>query len=95
MRSSSSRKRSEALSRGRIKVAVSACPNCKGTRLFRTAGPVSAGGGYAPNYLPGLGSVWKAEKFDVVVCEECGLTRLFAGADARARLASSKKWVRV
>jgi hypothetical protein len=56
---------------------------------------VSAGGGYAPNYLPGLGRFWRAEKFNVVVCEDCGLTRFFASTDACARLASSTKWKRV
>ena len=34
---------------------VSPCPNCGGRTLYR--GPeTSAGGGHAPNYLPGLGT---------------------------------------
>ena len=77
-----------------MKNAVS-CPNCDGKRLFISSRPVSAGGGYAPNYLPGLGRFWRAEKFNVVVCEDCGLTRFFASTDACARLASSTKWTRV
>lgn len=76
-------------------MAYSACPNCEGTRLFKSARPVSAGGGYAPNYLPGLGSIWKAPKVDVVVCQDCGLSRFFASRDARARLGASNKWTRV
>ncbi len=70
------------------------CPNCAATVLYRTES-VSAGGGYAPNYLPGLGTLWKGAKFDVVVCRQCGLTRWFARAEARQRLEQSKKWTRV
>lgn len=78
-----------------MNTAVSACPNCTGKRLFRTVKPVSAGGGYAPNYLPGLGTYWKAEKLDLVICQDCGLTRFFASDTARGRLATSDKWRRV
>jgi hypothetical protein len=34
---------------------VSPCPNCGSRNLFRTVNPVSAGGGYSPDFLPGLG----------------------------------------
>lgn len=73
---------------------VSPCPNCGGTQLFRSD-EVSAGGGHAPNYLPGLGGVLNAEKFVLVTCRDCGLTRFFARPEARAKLSESKKWSRV
>lgn len=62
--------------------------------LYRAEG-ISAGGGYAPNYLPGLGTLFKAAKFDVVVCRTCGLARWFAQPEARQVIGNSKKWKRV
>jgi len=76
-------------------MTISSCSNCGSTHLFKSERPVSAGGGYAPNYLPGLGSFWRAEKFDIVICKDCGLSRFFASGAARERLASSSKWRRV
>ncbi len=35
---------------------TSTCPECNGSNLY-VSDEVSAGGGYAPNYLPGLGIV--------------------------------------
>ena len=69
------------------------CPECGGRNLFQSK--ISAGGGYAPNYLQGLGSFWQAPKFDVVVCQDCGLTRHFAPDEARRKLSESSKWNRV
>jgi predicted nucleic-acid-binding Zn-ribbon protein len=73
---------------------VSTCPNCGSGDLFRSR-EVSAGGGYAPNYLPGLGGFFGAERFVVVVCRDCGLSRFFARRQARERLRDAKKWTRV
>jgi predicted nucleic-acid-binding Zn-ribbon protein len=70
------------------------CPECGASQIYR-AEDISAGGGYAPNYLPGLGKVWRAARFDVLVCRSCGFTRWFARAEARQNLAESKKWKRV
>ena len=72
----------------------SACPNCESRNQYCSV-EVGAGGGYAPNYLPGLGSFWAAEKFNVVVCADCGLTRFFARSSAREELAESSKWRRI
>jgi predicted nucleic-acid-binding Zn-ribbon protein len=70
---------------------LSPCPGCGGRTLYR--GPeTSAGGGHAPNYLPGLGSFLRAARFTLVVCRDCGLTRFFASSEARARLRDSGKW---
>jgi predicted nucleic-acid-binding Zn-ribbon protein len=71
------------------------CPEC-GSRNLYQSGEISAGGGHAPDYLPGLGRrFWSAEKFYLVVCQDCGLTRFFARQEARERLSQSSKWTRV
>jgi predicted nucleic-acid-binding Zn-ribbon protein len=71
----------------------SICPECNGNRVFRQGG-ISAGGGYAPNYLAGLGSFWKAPKFTISVCADCGLTRYYASPEARAKLVDNDAWRR-
>jgi len=73
---------------------VSPCPNCGGSNQYRSRA-VSAGGGHAPNYLPGLGSFFRAERFHLVVCKDCGLTRFFARREATDKLATTDKWERV
>jgi predicted nucleic-acid-binding Zn-ribbon protein len=75
-------------------MTVSPCPNCGGTNQYRSR-PVSAGGGHAPNYLPGLGSFFRAERFHLVVCKDCGLTRFFARREATDKLTTTDKWERV
>jgi len=67
-----------------------ACPGCGGRRLY-VAADVSAGGGYAPKYLPGLGFLYAAT-LDVVACVDCGLMRLFASREARKRIPTSSRW---
>lgn len=69
------------------------CPECGGRNLYESN--ISAGGGYAPNYLQGLGGFWTAAKFRMVLCQDCGLTRWFAPEEARQKVASSPKWTRV
>lgn len=73
---------------------TSPCPNCGGSNLYRSK-PVSAGGGHAPNYLPGLGGFFRAESFRLVMCRDCGLTRFFASPEAAKKLADAKGWERV
>jgi predicted nucleic-acid-binding Zn-ribbon protein len=72
---------------------ASTCPECDGNRVYRQGG-ISAGGGYAPNYLAGLGSFWIAPKFTISVCADCGLTRYYASPEARAKLQHSDEWRR-
>ncbi|HEX6557934.1 MAG TPA: hypothetical protein VF021_00685 [Longimicrobiales bacterium] len=76
-------------------MAISACPNCGSKRLFKNRKPVSAGGGYAPDYLNGLGSFFSPAKFEIVVCQDCGLTRYFAVREALAKLQTSTKWQQI
>jgi predicted nucleic-acid-binding Zn-ribbon protein len=73
---------------------ISPCPNCGGANLYRSR-EVSSGGGHAPNYLPGLGSLLRAGRFELVLCKDCGLTRFFARQEARAKVSESAKWRRV
>ena len=73
---------------------ISPCPNCRSKTLYRSK-PVSAGGGHAPNFLPGLGGVIYSEKFHIVLCADCGLTRFFARQEATTKVSASKKWERV
>jgi len=73
---------------------IAPCPNCRSSNLFRSK-EISAGGGHAPDYLPGLGGFLCSEKFVLVVCAECGLARFFARPEATAKLAESPKWTRV
>ena len=78
-----------------MQTKVSACPGCGGANLYRTVKPAGSGGGYAPNYLPGLGSFLRTGKFDVVLCGDCGLTRFYATAACVERLADSPRWERI
>jgi predicted nucleic-acid-binding Zn-ribbon protein len=74
---------------------VAPCPNCGAANLYRTRKAVSAGGGHAPNYLPGLGRLIVPGRFRVVVCRDCGFTRFFAEREATDRLSESGRWERV
>ncbi|MDZ4805661.1 MAG: hypothetical protein SGI90_12445 [Candidatus Eisenbacteria bacterium] len=58
---------------------------------------ISAGGGYAPNYLPGLEKYWGmvAAKFCLVVCTNCGLARFFVSDEAVSRIPESEHWRKV
>jgi len=72
------------------------CLNCGGSNLYKSS-DVSSGGGYAPNYLPDLGSHFGfvSAQFTMVVCTDCGLTNFFASDKAVAKIPGSKKWQRV
>jgi predicted nucleic-acid-binding Zn-ribbon protein len=72
----------------------STCPECGHSNLYSSA-EVSAGGGYAPNYLQGLGGFLSTPKFTVVVCKDCGLSRFFASKEARDKLSVSDKWRKI
>ncbi len=67
------------------------CPGCGGRTVYRSE-DVDAGGGHGADLLPGLGKFVTSAKFVVVVCRDCGLTRLYAQPEARAKLKDSKKW---
>ena len=69
------------------------CPDCNSANLYQYCKPVWAAGGYGPNLLPGLGSVFMGRaKFVPVMCADCGLTRYFATGEARAQVRKSASW---
>ena len=72
---------------------IAPCPTCGSDDVYESQ-PISAGGGYAPNYLPDLGGFWMAAKFRLVLCRACGLTRFFASTEARNKVTDSNKWRR-
>ena len=72
---------------------IKPCPNCRGDNLFRS--PEVEAGGAQVDLLPGLGGMLNVEKFVLVVCRDCGLTRFFARPQARAKLRDAKKWKRI
>ncbi len=71
---------------------VTPCPNCQGRTLYASRELSSWTGQHGPDYLSGLGSFFKAARFVVVVCRDCGLMRYFASPKATAKLKESKKW---
>jgi hypothetical protein len=73
----------------------SPCPSCKSTNVFRTRKPISSGGGYAPNLLPGVSNVFGSRYVRVVVCGDCGLLRQFVDREALQKLRQAKQWERV
>ena len=68
------------------------CRHCGSNEIYKSKLEVSAGGGHAPNLLPGLGKWYAAAKFRLVVCRDCGLTQFFASEEARAKLPESERW---
>src|SRR5262245_37248080 len=70
------------------------CPNCGSRELFETAVPANRGAG-GVSLLPGLARLFRRTMISVVVCADCGLTRLFAGVDERSRIVQSPWWRRV
>jgi len=74
-------------------IKISPCPTCGSDEQYQSD-EVSAGGGYAPNYLPGLGSFFRGAEFRIVMCRSCGLTRFFASSEARQKVTESNKWSR-
>ena len=70
---------------------IANCSNCGGANLYTTAAATPANGMMGPNLLPKL----RMGQLNVVVCEDCGLTRLFARAIDIQALKASGSWTRV
>lgn len=83
----------------RMKNESAKCPECGAESLHRTT--TNSGGGYGPVLLPGLerpiswGTFFSGTfaQLTVVVCAECGLTRFYADAEARAKLPQATGWL--
>lgn len=83
------------------------CPECHGRELYRRRGvPSGATVAASPwavtltgrehvELLPGLGTLTSFPTFDVVVCGQCGLTRLYAEVAACQRLPGADGWERL
>jgi hypothetical protein len=69
------------------------CSECGGSRIRTTT--VSAGGGYAPDLLPGAHPWWRSGKLEVYVCCLCGHFQLFVPRDDLDEVLSSSKFVDV
>lgn len=71
----------------------SACSNCGRDNVYACTKGIS-GGGYAANYLPGLGSFLVNAKLYPSICRDCGHVSFFVDEDARSKLDSSPRWER-
>lgn len=63
------------------------CGECGGTKIRMTT--VGAGGGYAPDLLPGTHPWWKGAKLEVYVCATCGHFQYFVPEAALQALVES------
>jgi predicted RNA-binding Zn-ribbon protein involved in translation (DUF1610 family) len=70
------------------------CPECGQQNLFVTTAYSGSRSGLM--LLPGLaGNSSGFAEFEVVVCPDCGLTRLFAAPDACGKLHTTNNWKRI
>jgi predicted RNA-binding Zn-ribbon protein involved in translation (DUF1610 family) len=67
------------------------CPECGSDKIYRYKKPIAAGGGYAPQLLPGI-STFSAGKMLPIVCTNCGFVRFFAADETFAKIETSKHW---
>jgi hypothetical protein len=68
------------------------CAECGGTEIYRA--DVGAGGGYAPDMLPGAHDWWRSGTLEVYVCGSCGHYQFFVPEDYLNRVKQSKKFRR-
>ena len=73
-----------------LHINANPCPECGGTSLFATT--ASSGGGHGAVLLPGLRGFFQPARFRVVVCGDCGLTRLYAEPRALKKLRQTRQW---
>jgi hypothetical protein len=66
------------------------CGECGGTNIRTTT--VSAGGGYAPDLLPGAHSWWKSGTLEVFVCAACGHFQFFVPSDVLPNVIASQEF---
>ena len=70
---------------------IAPCPNCNGNEIYMNKEGVS-GGGFAADYLPGLGGFMYHAKLHPTICRDCGLVRFFVDEDSKSKLENSPKW---
>jgi hypothetical protein len=66
------------------------CSECHGTNIRTTT--VLAGGGYAPDLLPGAHPWWKSGKLEVYVCGTCGHFQFFVPSEILPDVLESKEF---
>ena len=66
------------------------CNECGATDIRTTT--VSAGGGHAPDLLPGTHSWWTSGKLEVYVCCSCGYFQYFVPEELLDEVAASEKF---
>jgi hypothetical protein len=66
------------------------CGECGKSNIRMTT--VAAGGGYAPDLLPGAHPWWKGGKLEVFVCCTCGHFQYFVPDEALAKVVASKNF---
>jgi len=66
------------------------CSECSGSEIYRTE--VGAGGGYAPDLLPGTHPWWRSGKLEVYVCGRCGHYQLFVPEEALSEMKHKQKF---
>lgn len=70
---------------------IAACPNCGGNNVYLHKAGI-AGGGYAANYLPGLGGFLRCARLYPAVCRDCGQVRFFADEETCSKLDVASGW---
>jgi hypothetical protein len=68
------------------------CSACSGKDIYMTETP--AGGGYAPDLLPGAHPWWRSGRLEVYVCGTCGYFQYYVPEGALAEVRESKKFRR-
>jgi hypothetical protein len=66
------------------------CNECGGTNIRTTL--VSAGGGYAPDLLPGTHPWWRDGKLEVYICATCGHFQFFVPTDVLAKVIEAEQF---
>lgn len=64
------------------------CSECGGSEIYKAE--ISAGGGYAPDMLPGAHAWWRAGKLEAYVCGSCGHYQFFVSEEHLAKVKQSK-----
>lgn len=68
------------------------CSECEGNEIYKTE--ISAGGGYAPDMLPGAHAWWSSGKLETYVCGTCGYYKFFVPEEFLAKLRQGEKFSR-
>lgn len=66
------------------------CSECGGSEIYQAV--ISAGGGHAPDMLPGAHPWWRGGKMEVYVCGKCGHYQYFVPTEYLANIKQMKKF---